>query len=254
MKCEIIRDLLPLYADGLVSDVTKDTIVEHTAQCGDCRELMKKMCVSVEEEPHAEDLALVNGLKRHRKKARVRTVLACAATALACLLCWWMYMETHFVMSRSVVVETDGERILGERPELALTAEEKALSDLILALPVVREQTQSGDTAAIPAHRMPEEVARILPEDGEMTEVAVLQGANVSVDYRRGEIRTIIEYLDPDRDGGVDLIRKTVGVRRSPDTWEADTVYTLEYVVALNQTWYEKTVSEHVWFGFLQMP
>lgn len=254
MKCEIIRDLLPLYADGLVSDVTRAAIEEHTARCDACRELMKKMCAPVEQEPHAEDLALANGLKRQKKKTRICMVLVCVVTALVCLLSWWVYMETHFVMSQSVVVETDGERILDECPELALAAEEIELSDLILDLPVIREQMEVGDAVVIPDHLMPEEVIRVLPEDGEMIEVTVLLGSNVSVDYRRRDIRTIIEYLDPDRDGEVDLIRKTVGVRRSPDTWEADTVYILEYVIALDKAWYEKTVSEHVWFGFLQMP
>ena len=33
MKCEIIRDLLPLYCDGLCSEASKQEIEAHVAQC-----------------------------------------------------------------------------------------------------------------------------------------------------------------------------------------------------------------------------
>lgn len=254
MKCEIVRDLLPLYADGLVSDVTRAEIEAHTARCGACRELLEQMSAPVEPEPYDENQTLANGLKRQKRKLRNRTVLACILTALVCVLSWWVYMETHFVMSQSIVVETDGERILRERPELALTAQEKALWESILDFPVIREKMGTGDAVVIPEPEIPGEVNGIIPENAELTEVALLLGANVSVDYRRDDLRIILEYLDVNRDGTVDMIRKTVGVRRSPDTWEADTVYIMEYVIALDQAWYEKTVSEHVWFGFLEMP
>ena len=36
MKCEIIRDLLPLYCDGLCSEASKQEIEAHVAQCQDC--------------------------------------------------------------------------------------------------------------------------------------------------------------------------------------------------------------------------
>ena len=39
MKCEIIRDLLPSYVDGLTSGESDRAIEEHLRDCGDCREL-----------------------------------------------------------------------------------------------------------------------------------------------------------------------------------------------------------------------
>ena len=43
MKCEVIRDLLPLYADGIVSDESKALVDEHTENCAECRELLSDM-------------------------------------------------------------------------------------------------------------------------------------------------------------------------------------------------------------------
>ena len=36
MKCDIIRDLLPLYCDGLCSEASKQEIEAHVAQCQEC--------------------------------------------------------------------------------------------------------------------------------------------------------------------------------------------------------------------------
>jgi|GEM_PF-2719818 len=40
MKCEIIRDLLPAYCDGVCSPESSAEIEQHTAECPDCAKLM----------------------------------------------------------------------------------------------------------------------------------------------------------------------------------------------------------------------
>lgn len=37
MNCDVIRDLLPLYADGAVSEKTKALINDHLQTCPECR-------------------------------------------------------------------------------------------------------------------------------------------------------------------------------------------------------------------------
>ena len=37
MKCEIIRDLLPVYTEGLCSLETKKEVEDHLETCEDCR-------------------------------------------------------------------------------------------------------------------------------------------------------------------------------------------------------------------------
>ena len=42
-ECEIIRDLLPLYADDVVSDASREIIEDHLPDCPDCRDYLKKL-------------------------------------------------------------------------------------------------------------------------------------------------------------------------------------------------------------------
>ena len=48
IPCEIIKDLLPLYVDGLTSEATGREIREHLDECGECREIYERMKKGVE--------------------------------------------------------------------------------------------------------------------------------------------------------------------------------------------------------------
>lgn len=43
IKCEMIQDILPLYVDGLTSDVTNQEIEEHVAECEVCKAMLNHM-------------------------------------------------------------------------------------------------------------------------------------------------------------------------------------------------------------------
>ena len=43
MNCEIVRDLLPLYADGLCSEESRKAMEEHLKTCRECRELLAQV-------------------------------------------------------------------------------------------------------------------------------------------------------------------------------------------------------------------
>lgn len=45
ISCDIIKDILPLYLDGVVSNATKEMVEEHLSACNSCRkeaEIMKQ--------------------------------------------------------------------------------------------------------------------------------------------------------------------------------------------------------------------
>ena len=44
MTCEVIRDLLPLCADGVASEETEALVRAHVRSCPACEALYKKMC------------------------------------------------------------------------------------------------------------------------------------------------------------------------------------------------------------------
>ena len=43
LNCEIIRDLLPSYIDGLTSQESNRLVEEHLESCAECREYLKEM-------------------------------------------------------------------------------------------------------------------------------------------------------------------------------------------------------------------
>ena len=50
MKCEIIRDLIPLYLDKVCSEDSRKLVEEHLAECSECRKYMKELETELEAE------------------------------------------------------------------------------------------------------------------------------------------------------------------------------------------------------------
>lgn len=74
LSCAIVKDLLPLYVDGLVCEETKETVDAHIDECPACKEIMRNMMPPQEEtEANLKD---VDYLKKVRKTGRRRAVVA----------------------------------------------------------------------------------------------------------------------------------------------------------------------------------
>ena len=43
LDCEVIRDLLPLYADQACSEQSRALVNEHLLDCADCRDMLQKL-------------------------------------------------------------------------------------------------------------------------------------------------------------------------------------------------------------------
>lgn len=75
MKCEIIRDLLPLYIDGLTSKESNQEIEKHLKNCEGCQKYYQEMTgdidnFSVITNEEIEDVNLIKKIKKkNRKKA-----------------------------------------------------------------------------------------------------------------------------------------------------------------------------------------
>ena len=54
LPCEIIKDLLPNYIDGLESDVTKTAVEEHLSSCESCSEICDAMKKGYDQKADAE--------------------------------------------------------------------------------------------------------------------------------------------------------------------------------------------------------
>lgn len=72
LACEIVKDLLPLYVDGIVSDVSKKSIENHLEHCTDCNEIYHNMAYNLEMESLPTE---VSDVKRFLKKIKKMYIL-----------------------------------------------------------------------------------------------------------------------------------------------------------------------------------
>ena len=93
MDHNIIRDLLPIYADGLESEESRALIEAHLADCPDCRAQLERMRARVDAPGRTEGADCRRILGRQKRKLARRTTLAAAAALLLgaglCLLWLW---------------------------------------------------------------------------------------------------------------------------------------------------------------------
>ncbi len=67
LACEIVKDLLPLYVDNMVSDVSKKSIEQHLEHCTDCNEIYHNMAFHFKEETPSSE---IKDVKRFLKKTK----------------------------------------------------------------------------------------------------------------------------------------------------------------------------------------
>lgn len=85
LDCEIVRDLLPLYYDGVVSGVTEATIKEHLDHCADCHKEYDELCADLPlrvSEPSTKN-RFMDMMRRQRRKRLFITIMA---VIVACAL------------------------------------------------------------------------------------------------------------------------------------------------------------------------
>ena len=84
MRCEIIKDLLPLYCDDALSDVSKEEVENHINECSECRkeyEDMKNGDIKVD-----ASAKNIEPMKKVKKKMRLTKILFWTIIAFAVLL------------------------------------------------------------------------------------------------------------------------------------------------------------------------
>ena len=82
-ECNIIRDILPLYVEHMVSDDTTSFVEEHLKSCAECREELTKLKKSTEiadmSEPvstsYVNEAAPLKAVKKRLRRKQVLTIL-----------------------------------------------------------------------------------------------------------------------------------------------------------------------------------
>lgn len=97
-ECNLIRDLLPLYTENLVSDYTKELVDNHLSDCEDCKKELKKLQPNSSEPPlraaQAAETAPLSFLKKKLFFKKLQVCLCTAALMLALLTSLFAYLTS----------------------------------------------------------------------------------------------------------------------------------------------------------------
>ena len=95
INCNIIRDILPLYVDGVVSADTSALVEEHMTECEDCRQEAERMKAHMNlpdsgEVEAAEAKVIKDFGKAFRKKSRINAIKAAGSFLLVAVAAWML--------------------------------------------------------------------------------------------------------------------------------------------------------------------
>lgn len=126
MNCNIIKDLLPSYIDGICSEDTVKVVEDHVQHCEECRmclDRMQQQTAYVQQQPKEVEKA-ITPFKKINKKRRIHVVTAIVMTFLmTCFITtvgYFVYQDVDVVhdffspmVTAIVVVEDDSEEWQG---------------------------------------------------------------------------------------------------------------------------------------------
>ena len=84
-NCDIIRDLLPLYAEHITSEATNALVEEHLAECEACRAELEQMEQPVPVRPEAQPDAPLRRIRAALQRRSIRAAIGSVLAALCAL-------------------------------------------------------------------------------------------------------------------------------------------------------------------------
>lgn len=137
MKCDTVKDLLPLYIDNICSESSRKSIEEHFTQCSKCHDIYKMMTLEENQmDVQMENFMEAQPFKKLKKKQKNKTrilllsLLGCLAVCL--LLLFKNFSESHNQLSFEAET-TDFHEVLqkiNEELNKKWGVEEKAILEL----------------------------------------------------------------------------------------------------------------------------
>ena len=129
LDCEVIRDLLPLYAEHMASPASTALVEEHLQECEACRAELEQMQLPVPVQPEPQPDAPLKGIRTALRKKRILTAAAAVLAVLCaayCALCVFVGRST--TLSKGTAV--NGVDIGGMTHDEAVSALESGLSGM----------------------------------------------------------------------------------------------------------------------------
>ena len=104
ISCEIIRDLLPLYAEDMVSNATREMVDQHLCRCAPCTKQLAslKKAAQLPIDVETQSLKRVGDIIRRR---RILAVMASVLTLVTIVLSGFTYMMTPYFLTAEEAIE-----------------------------------------------------------------------------------------------------------------------------------------------------
>lgn len=205
LNCNIIKDLLPSYLEGICSQDTRNIVEEHLSECTDCRRLRQMLCETelVSEQTSRLEINYIKKLKRHFMKQGFFSSLILAALILTGLTVsvknssftantYFVSLPVLLLITRAVIPipvlheKTEKKQKIMAAISAALTAYACLLTAILLYHVLhVSEQGSFASFSSGPFHLMPEQAGPFL--DTQLLISAFLQAAM----YLTGLFRTL---------------------------------------------------------------
>lgn len=105
VNCNIIKDLLPLYADGALRKETAQTVEAHLETCESCRKdyemMQKELAIPAAPQIQREHEKVLKNLKRQLKMKRlISAAIAAVVTAVIVISACMVYIHVGTVQDR----------------------------------------------------------------------------------------------------------------------------------------------------------
>lgn len=90
LKCEIVRDLLPSFLDGLTSDVSNNEIEKHLSSCDECSSMLEKMKIPMESTMPTKEMDYLKKIKLHSNRNMIMGIVVTILLLLSitCIKCY----------------------------------------------------------------------------------------------------------------------------------------------------------------------
>ena len=88
-ECEVVRDILPLYADEVCSETSRELVEEHLQECAACREMLNQLRETEIESrlTYEKDNVIQYALKRFKRRSAAVGSLTSGLFMIPILLC-----------------------------------------------------------------------------------------------------------------------------------------------------------------------
>ena len=155
INCNIIRDILPLYLDDVVSDETKQMVEEHLQSCASCRAeasaMKKDVILPASKTQRLAEAKVIKGIrtKIFRKKVIVSAVTVAAVLAVAAGVYALLALPRSVIPHEESGASVSSVSLEGSEDEYLYCSLDTSKAEGSVCHEPVRVQTEAGEKTVV---------------------------------------------------------------------------------------------------------